>query len=167
MQTADILQTAKQLGVDLEADHGALIAKPASRLTADLRVAIRSHKADLLIALIAGHHGLTAADLREAAGHDWPEVERDPALLETLAHAVSIRRMRERGEVPPSYTATTVCAGCGPVPIFPGVSGRVDGCLWCFNRIRGLPVPRVATLVGAEVGDPYASELLRRRPEET
>lgn len=101
-------------------------------------------------------HGIPLSELREIAGPDWPEVERDPALLETLAHAVSIRRMRERGEVPPSYTATAVCAGCGPVPIFPGVSEQVDGCPWCFNRIKGLPVPRVATLVGGKVGTPYA-----------
>ncbi len=62
---------------------------------------------------------------------------------EALAHAMQTRRMRERGEIPPHYTEVTTCARCGPVHIFPGVPDRVDGCPWCFNRVKGLPVPVV------------------------
>lgn len=158
MQAAEILHRVHELGVELEVDHGALIAKPASRLTDDLRQAIRSHKTDLLAALVAGQHGLMLADLREAAGPDWPEVERDQVLLETLAHAVQIRRMRERGVVPPEYTAVTDCAGCGPVPIFPGCPPKVDGCPWCFNRAKGLSVPR------ANSSNEHAQEASRANP---
>lgn len=82
-------------------------------------------------------HGLTLAEVKAEAGADWPEVEADPALLDTFAHAVSVRRMRERGEIPPHYTATTVCAHCGPVPIFEGVPDKVLGCPWCFTRRGG------------------------------
>ena len=64
---------------------------------------------------------------------------------QALIRAIQTRRMRERGEVPPHYTEVTVCAHCGPVPIFPGVTERVLGCPWCFNRMRGLPVPKVST----------------------
>ncbi len=60
---------------------------------------------------------------------------------EAMAHAIQTRRMRERGEVPAHYTATTTCKHCGPVPIFPGVPATVLGCPWCFNRVQGLPVP--------------------------
>lgn len=49
---------------------------------------------------------------------------------------------REAGRVPASYSATTKCVGCGPVYIFPGSPNRVDACPWCFNRARGLPIPR-------------------------
>lgn len=87
-------------------------------------------------------HGIPIAELRELAGKDWPECERDPALLEAFAHMVSIRKMRERGEAPPHYTEVTTCAGCGPVPIFPGVAERVLGCPWCLNRAAGKPIPR-------------------------
>lgn len=87
-------------------------------------------------------HGIPLSELRALAGPDWPEVEADPALLENLARAVSTRRMRDRGEVPPSYTSNTVCAGCGPVPIFEGAPDRVMGCPWCFNRAAGRPGPR-------------------------
>lgn len=85
-----------------------------------------------------GQAVLTQAE-RIASG-EWPtltEAERQGFL-----GAVRARRMRERGETPPHYTATTVCDGCGQVPIFPGAGKQVKGCPWCFNRISGLPVPR-------------------------
>lgn len=88
-------------------------------------------------------HGIPLDELRKLAGKDWPELDANPALLECFAEIVSIRKMRERGKVPPSYTATTTCRHCGPVPIFPGVAEKVEGCPWCFNRAAGRPVPRV------------------------
>lgn len=88
-------------------------------------------------------HGVSLAELRELAGADWPELEANPEQLECFADMVAVRHMRERGEVPPSYTAVTVCAGCGSVPIFEGVGPTVEGCPWCFNRAAGRPVPRV------------------------
>ncbi|MFB3107361.1 MAG: hypothetical protein ACE1ZA_20905, partial [Pseudomonadales bacterium] len=78
----------------------------------------------------------------QAAGPDWPEIEHDPPTLEALANSITICRMRERGEVPSNYTSTTVCAHCGPVPIYPGMAERVLGCPWCFNRVKGLPMPK-------------------------
>ncbi len=87
------------------------------------------------LAEVAKAHSLTLTELKEAAGPDWPEVEADPKLAEALAHAVQTRRMRERGEVPPHYTAGTVRAGCGPVPIWEGAPEKVLACPWCFNRV--------------------------------
>ena len=80
-------------------------------------------------------------ELRDLAAADWPTLEADPELLETFAHAVRTRRMREAGEIPPEYTQTVECAGCGPVLLWEGAPERVAACPWCFNRIRGLPVP--------------------------
>ena len=57
------------------------------------------------------------------------------------AEMVAIVEMRERGIVPDHYTATTECIHCGPVPIFEGLPEKVNGCPWCFNRIKGLPIP--------------------------
>ncbi len=54
---------------------------------------------------------------------------------------VVITEMRHRGIVPDHYTATTNCKHCGPVPIFEGNWPESDGCPWCFNRLRGLPMP--------------------------
>lgn len=87
-------------------------------------------------------HGLTLAEIRRAAGEDWPSLEADSAMLSAFAHALQARRMRERGDVPSHYTAVTHCRGCGPVPIFSGVPKMVEGCPWCFVRVTGGIVPR-------------------------
>ena len=85
--------------------------------------------------------GVLAEAQRIAANEpNLSDVER-----QALIRAIQTRRMRERGEVPPHYTEVTVCAHCGPVPIFPGVTERVLGCPWCFNRMRSLPIPKVST----------------------
>ncbi len=85
---------------------------------------------------------ITPGELKAVAGEEWPEIENDNATLGALAQAIQTRRMRERGEVPPHYTATTTCTRCGTVPIFPGAGKRVAGCVWCFRRVQGLPIPR-------------------------
>lgn len=135
----DLLHQAEAAGVRLTFEAGEVYAE--GLLTDELVSRLRVHKAELLVYLIARRHGLTLAELREIAGADWPEVKADPALLETLTHAVQTRRMREQGIVPPHYTATTHCAGCGPVPIYPGVPEHVLACPWCLNRHAGRPVP--------------------------
>ena len=70
---------------------------------------------------------------------DFPDLKRHemPVVLEMLC----IQDMRSRGVIPDHYTESTTCRRCGPVPIFPGVPTMVDGCPWCFNRLRGLPIP--------------------------
>jgi hypothetical protein len=65
-----------------------------------------------------------------------------PDGLRALAHAVQASRMRERGEIPPGWTATTHCSHCGRVPIFQGCPNAVNGCPWCFNRVAGRPIPQ-------------------------
>ncbi len=150
MNTATLLAEAQRRGIQLYVEGPTLrYQAPKGALTAELRAELKTHKTKLLPLLekpvaerITQDHGLTLADLQQAAGRDWPEIENDPATLEALARAIQTRRMRERGEVPPHYTEVTVCAHCGPVPIFPGASERVLGCPWCFNRIQRLPVPR-------------------------
>lgn len=138
----DILQTVQAAGISLRAEQGKIIARPANRITQALRQKITAHKTDLLTYLIASRHGLTVGELCELAGKDWPELEASPELLECFARMVATRRMRERGEVPPSYTAHTFCRSCqATVPIFPGVAVQVNGCPWCLNRAAGRPVP--------------------------
>ncbi len=145
MMALDLIGQAQALGIRLTSKGDKLIVDaPKAVLRPELVGSLRSHKSEILRVLEVCH-GLTLVDLKQAAGPDWPEIENDPATLEALARSISIRRMRERGEVPPDYTATTVCRHCGPVPIYPGVAERVLGCPWCFNRVKGLPVPKVST----------------------
>jgi len=80
-------------------------------------------------------------ELQQEAGDDWDEVSNDPAQLVAFADSLAIVQIRERGIVPDHYTATTECIHCGPVPIFEGLPEKVNGCPWCFNRNKGLPMP--------------------------
>ncbi len=83
----------------------------------------------------------TQSELQERAGPDWEEISKSPEQLKALAELIMIEDMRHRGIVPDHYTATTNCKHCGPVPIFEGGWPESDGCPWCFNRIKGLPMP--------------------------
>ena len=82
-------------------------------------------------------------------GSEWSELleningELEEHQVPIAADMVAIIEMRERGIVPDHYTSETECKHCGPVPIFPGCPPQVDGCPWCFNRLRGLPMPEV------------------------
>jgi hypothetical protein len=117
-------------------------------------------------------HGLTLAELEEAAGEDWAEVQDDVDVLESLARAVVNRRLRERGECPPHWTANCECAGCGPVFLWPGSPERVLGCPWCFNRAAELPIPRpVAVTCGTcrhfqRIDHPHLGHCTEGEPED-
>ena len=89
--------------------------------------------------------GIPVSELRDIAGRDWLACQSDPELLEALALAVSARRMREHGEVPPGWDHVTTCKRCGDVPIFAGFPTTVEGCPWCLVRISGKPIPAPMT----------------------
>lgn len=84
----------------------------------------------------------TWPELAELLGSDWHWIRSDVEVAKTCRQAETVRRMREAGIVPHSYTESTICRHCGPVPIFRGCPSEVLGCPWCFNRAKGLPVPR-------------------------
>lgn len=138
-----LLDQLQDWNITLSADGGVLrVDAPKGVLTPQLRKTLSRRKAELIKTLRSAH-GLSVAELRQAAGPDWQQIQDDPRLLDAFAHAVMVGRMRRRGEVPAHYTARTVCKGCGPVLIFEGVPDQVDGCPWCFNRLQGLPIPAV------------------------
>ena len=80
------------------------------------------------------------SELRRAAGDDW-EVLYAPAKIIGFADSLATEQIREGGSVPDHYTGITKCKRCGPVPIFPRCPPQVNGCPWCFNRIKALPMP--------------------------
>ncbi len=86
--------------------------------------------------------GIGLPELQAAAGPDWAAIEGDANALEALALALTIRRLRDRGERPADYVQPATCGGCGPVWLWPGAPARVRACPWCFNRATGTPIPR-------------------------
>ncbi len=86
----------------------------------------------------------SADELRWVAEDDWDEVSNDPAQLVAFADSLAIVQIRESGGIPDNYTSTTECKNCRTVPIWQGCPPQVDGCPWCFNRHKGLPMPDTA-----------------------
>jgi len=66
-------------------------------------------------------------------------------ILKAFAVALVDRRDRGRGVVPASYIHRATCEHCGPVWYWHG--GRIASCIWCENRLRGLPIPRPEAVV--------------------
>ena len=122
----------KHIKVRVEGTEIALSA-PKGALTPCLVSRIKEEKAALLVSL---------EKIREKAGEDWEKIVNDPAQLKSFADLLAISEMREGGIVPDHYTSETECKHCGPVPIYEGCPPQVDGCPWCFNRLKGLPIPR-------------------------
>ena len=121
----------KGIKVRVEGSELALTA-PRGVITPSLVSRVKDEKPALLVSL---------DKIREKAGDDWMEVSKDPAQLKAFGDWVAVSDMRERGIVPDHYSATTECKRCGPVPIFEGLLNKILGCPWCFNRIKGLPIP--------------------------
>lgn len=156
---AALLADLRRRGVRIEPDGDALdIEGPESVITDALLADVRAHKPALLrlldppglsavLAAACAPLGLDPAVLRAELGAqdlgDFAAGELTPDALAAWAWAITIRRMRERGEVPAHYTAVTHCQGCGPVPIFPGTPDVVEACPWCFNRVAGRALPKV------------------------
>ena len=72
-------------------------------------------------------------ELREIFGDEWTETDRRDVIE---------ARQIEKGIVPKAFTDITDCKFCGPVFIYPGYPNPANNCPWCFNRIKGLSIPR-------------------------
>ena len=134
MSALPILMEFSDKGIKVRVDGTDLaLSAPIGTLTPTLVSRVKEEKAALLDSLDR---------IRKMAGSDWIDVSNDPEQLRAFADLLAIEDMRHRGIAPDHYASTTECRGCGLVPIFEGLPDKVDGCPWCFNRIKGLPIPR-------------------------
>jgi len=119
-------------GIKVRPNGSNVVASPKDALTPDLVLRIKAEKPTLIREL---------EKLQREAGNDWGEIANDPAQLKAFAELLMIVEMREEGICPDHYTATTECIHCGPVPVWEGCPPKVQGCPWCLNRHKGLPMP--------------------------
>jgi hypothetical protein len=128
MVAIDLLDDLARRGIEIQPFGADLRVR--GPLTNSLRGQIRAHKLSLRNLL----------ELKAACGSDWERISGDPEALAVLTDHVMTARMIRKGQIPPGYTAETICRGCGPVPVWPGSPERVDACPWCFNRISDRPI---------------------------
>ena len=121
-------------GITIRSDGPDVVVSPERALTPDLVKRIKGEKPALIRQL---------EKIRQEVGEDWEEIANDPQQLKAFAELLMISEMRSRGVTPDHYTSTTTCKNCGPVPIWQGCPPQVNGCPWCFNRIKRLPIPKV------------------------
>ena len=88
-------------------------------------------------------HDFTPDDneLRDIVDDDWEEISNDPAQLKVLRYTIKEAKQIRAGVVPDAYIAITDCRRCGSVYVWPGYPDPASSCPWCFNRVKGLPVP--------------------------
>ena len=133
MSALALLSEFSRRGIRVKPNGENVSVTPKQALTTELLNRIKREKPALIRELDR---------IRDKAGDDWEEISGDPKQLKDFYELLMITEMRSRGTVPEHYTATTECRRCGPVPIFEGLPPQVMGCPWCFNRRKGLPIPR-------------------------
>ncbi len=133
MSALPIFSKLSEKGLRVRVDGPDLVLTPKKALTPNLASRIKKEKPVLIRSL---------EEIKRKAGADWDEIAGNPAQLKAFAELLMIEDMRHRGIVPDHYTATTNCKHCGPVPIFEGCDPQLDACPWCFNRLKGLPMPK-------------------------
>ena len=133
MSALPILMEFSDKGIKVRVDGADLaLSAPIGALTPALVSRVKEEKPALLDSL---------AWIRKMAGSDWHDVSNDPEQLKAFADLLVIEDMRHRGIAPDHYTSITECQHCGGVPIWDGCPPEVLGCPWCFNRLKGLPIP--------------------------
>ena len=134
MSARALIAELSERGIKVIPNGPYVTVSPKKALTPDLLRRIKREKLVLLRSL---------EKVRREAGEDWDEITNDPKQLMAFYELLMISEMRSQGVAPDHYPSTTTCNQCGPVPIWEGCPPEVQGCPWCFNRIKRLPIPKV------------------------
>ena len=132
MSAMALISEFSDRGIRVRAEGTDVVVSPKRALTTDLVSRIKKEKPVLIQSL---------QEIKRKAGPDWDEIANDPAQLKAFAELLMISEMRSQGIAPDHYTSTTTCTRCGPVPVWEGCPSKVQGCPWCLNRLKGLPLP--------------------------
>ena len=135
MSALALFSELSERGIKIRPNGRNVTVSPECALTPDLRARIKSEKPTLIREL---------EKVRREAGADWEEIASDPKQLKAFYELLMITEMRAQGIAPDHYTSTTTCKHCGPVPIWNGCPPEVQGCPWCMNRHKGLPIPGIS-----------------------
>ena len=161
MQVESIIRQADQAGIELFLAGDKIAARPKSKLSADLRELIKTHRQKVVRYLSAKSPQSRLIHLAIQSGifdqsiqleekeiaalippSDWHDVTNcNPDELKAWGAALAMRAVRNRGKVPRGWDKVAHCAHCGPVYSFHELDTL--SCGWCELRLAGecFPVP--------------------------
>jgi hypothetical protein len=96
-------------------------------------------------------HGYATNEIEELKaflGEDFGLHPDNPKALKIAAELLHDKKLIDDGIAPPRFTASTYCKSCDrvvPVPPSLVCGGEVQACMWCLNRVKGLPIPPITT----------------------
>lgn len=95
-------------------------------------------------------YGISLTELKTFLAEDWELYQNNTEALHCWADLLHERQLMEQGKIPKDFTVVTYCVCCGDVFIPPAQAnnGSVDGCPWCWNKARGLPIPNAEPMGG-------------------
>ncbi len=160
MNAESIIRQADQAGIELFLAGDRIAARPKSKLSANLRELIKTHRQEVVrylsakspqsklirLAIQSGifDQGIQLEEKDIAAlvpPSDWRDVSNcDLDQLKAWAAALAMRAVRYRGKVPRGWDMTSICRYCGPV--WADHTLRVISCGWCDMRLAGRWFPK-------------------------
>ena len=161
MNAESIIRQADQAGIELFLAGDRIAARPKSKLSADLRELIKTHRQEIVRYLSANSHEPSRKLMRKLVSlalhegifnhgvqfdkkeivalvppSDWRDVANcTPEELKAWATALVLRAFRYRGKVPHGWDKVAHCAHCGPV--WAEHNQDTLSCAWCDMRLAG------------------------------
>ena len=161
MQAKSIIRQADKAGIELFLAGDRIAVRPKSKLSADLRELIKTHRQEVVRYLsakspqsklirLAIQSGIFDQSIqleeKEIAAlvppSDWKDTEQCTTdELKAWGAALAMRAVRYRGKIPRGWNQVANCAQCGPVYSF--AAGECLACPWCELKRAGkfVPVP--------------------------
>ncbi len=160
MQVESIIRQADQAGIELFLAGDRIAARPKSKLSADLRELIKTHRQEVVRYLSAKSPQSKLIRLAIQSGifdqgiqleekeiatlvppSDWRDVSNcDLDQLKAWAAALAMRAVRYRGKVPRGWDKVAHCTHCGPV--YSSHDLDTLSCGWCDMRLARKRFPK-------------------------
>ena len=160
MRPESIIRQADQAGIELFLAGDRIAVRPKSKLSADLRELIKTHRQEVVRYLSAEStqsrlirlaiqfgifdQGIQLEEKEITAlvpPSDWRDVSNcNLDELKAWAAALAMRAVRYRGKVPRGWDKVAHCAHCGPV--WAEHALKMLSCGWCDMRLAGRWFPQ-------------------------
>jgi len=133
-QLIDYLNSQK-IYLSINENNGKLVIKaPSGTITEKLFETIEANKSGVMEII----------DVKNFLGDDLNLYANQNEAIKCWIEFLQERCLIESGQVPSDYTAIAHCNLCGDIYVPPEIAayGNLQGCMWCSNRFKKIPIPR-------------------------